>query len=283
MASKYALLLQRLPPTVRETLPREETGIREIRLCSGAFLGLLTEAGPCLFRDLVITPTLLRESLYGLCGHSLPAYQTQLAQGYFTVEGCRVGVAGRIHYKNGIADGFEKIYALNIRIPLARVPALHPEIAKYIEAGQNGVLIAGKPGAGKTTLLRSVVSYLLGKQYRTVLVDEKQELTPEGTSPSPFFFSYTGCTRADGILYGLRGCNPEFILCDEIAAPQDVAAIKQGIGAGVRFVATIHGANMRDLERRFCYRQLQPGCFGLVVFLGGQPGDLPQFRQIGGT
>lgn len=274
MKDLYDRIRGRLPSGIQEDLPVKGSGIQEIRLTQGAPTAGLVSGKQVFWGSKALTEQDIQASLYGLCDHAIPAHESQLSQGYFTVEGCRVGVAGRLRYQEERIKGYSQIQALNIRIPYQHTVNLPEPVIRYIESETlGGILIAGPPGSGKTTFLLAMGHFLASQSRRTVVVDEKQELSSILEQGSPFIMGFTQCRRSDGILYGLRGCNPEFILCDEIATRQDVQAIAQGQGAGVRFLATVHARGMKELEKRFPYQELQPGCFGLVVLLGARPGS----------
>lgn len=281
MNGPYAEILSRLPRWMAESLPDSGNEVQEIRLTVGAPVSGVEKGKAKIWGRRQLSEKEVKESLYLLCNHALPAYEGQLAQGYFTVEGCRIGVSGQLRYEEGQIRGYGKIQSLNIRIPCPFTVSLPSEVVEYIEESDwGGILVAGPPGSGKTTLLGALGRYLAEKNKRTVVVDEKQELDWLAKLSAPFLMEFTQCRRADGILYGLRGCNPEFILCDEIATDEDVSAITLGIGTGVRFLATIHARGISQLEKRFCYKALQPGCFGMIVLLGRYPGEPVQVMRV---
>lgn len=281
MNEPYTKIVSRLPPWAAEVLPSHGDEVQEIRLTVGAPVSGLEKGRTKIWGNHLLTEKEIRESLYLLCNHALPAYEGQLAEGYFTVNGCRVGVSGQLRYEEGQVRGYGRIQSLNIRIPCSFSVSLPREVIEYIEEPDlGGILVAGPPGSGKTTLLGALGRYLAEKNKRTVVVDEKQELNWLIELNAPFLMGFSQCRRADGILYGLRGCNPEFILCDEIATEEDVAAVTLGIGAGVRFLATVHALGISQLEKRFCYRALQPGCFGMLVLLGRYPGETVQVIRV---
>lgn len=281
MGDGYDEIRRRLPEKIREILPEDGEKVQEVRLTLGAPLAGFVAGRQVHWGKTPLTEQEMQEALYGLCNHAVPAYESQLAEGYFTVEGCRVGVSGQLRYQNGVITGYSGIQGLNVRLPYQKEVALPVQVTRYIEENAlGGVLVAGPPGSGKTTFLLALGKYLAHRGRRTVVVDEKQELRSVLEEGSPFLMGFTQCRRSDGILYGLRGCSPEFILCDEIATREDVQAISQGLGAGVRFLATIHALGMEELKKRFPYQALQPGCFGMAVLLGASPGSSCQVVRL---
>ena len=78
----------------------------------------------------------------------------------------------------------------------------------------------------------------------------------------------SGAPKAAGIELLLRTMNPEWIAVDEITAEADIAAIRRASYCGVRFLATAHAADRRELESRPLYRTLlQDGFFRMAAFL----------------
>ena len=78
----------------------------------------------------------------------------------------------------------------------------------------------------------------------------------------------SGAPKAAGIELLLRTMNPEWIAVDEITAEADIAAIRRASYCGVRFLATAHAADRRELESRPLYRALlEDGFFRMAAFL----------------
>lgn len=65
-----------------------------------------------------------------------------------------------------------------------------------------------------------------------------------------------GCPKAQGLMLLLRGMNPQVLAVDEITAPEDVSAMQTAFGCGVELLATAHGRDREDLQRRALYREL---------------------------
>ena len=88
-----------------------------------------------------------------------------------------------------------------------------------------------------------------------------------------------GYPKEKGIEIALRTLGPQCILCDEIGSAAEAEAIRSGVNAGVRFIATIHAASARELMLRPQYQRLKEcGAFSCLLFLQGPeaPGILKE-------
>ena len=66
----------------------------------------------------------------------------------------------------------------------------------------------------------------------------------------------SGCPKEQGISLMLRTMSPQWIVVDEVTAPEDIQAMQHAGYCGVRLAATAHAADRRDLQSRALYRQL---------------------------
>ena len=64
------------------------------------------------------------------------------------------------------------------------------------------------------------------------------------------------CPKALGIPIVLRAMNPQIIAVDEITVREDLRAVSMAAGCGVGLLATIHAADLSELEQKPLYRQL---------------------------
>ena len=110
-------------------------------------------------------------------------------------------------------------------------------------------LLLSPPGGGKTTLLRDLVRGL-----------------SEGIAPY-------GPRRVALIPMVLRAMNPQVIAVDEITVREDLQAVSQAAGCGVRLLATIHAGGVGELLERPLYRRLlEDKVFRLAVCISREGG-----------
>ena len=121
-------------------------------------------------------------------------------------------------------------------------------------------LLLSPPGGGKTTLLRDLVRQLSQGEgvppQRITLIDEREEIAvmyrgqPQ-MDVGPRTDVLSGCPKALAIPMALRAMNPQIIAVDE-----DLRAISQAAGCGVALLATIHAANVEELQAKPLYQEL---------------------------
>ena len=198
------------------------------------------------------------------------AVQDQLRCGFFSVEGgIRIGVCGGTATLDGRVTAIRDISSLNIRLPHEIViPAqqLLPHLT-------HSCLLVGAPGSGKTTLLRSCIRALTQSGQRVGVADERMEIAAaRGGVPQfdlgPRADVLSGCPKGEGMLMLLRSMNPDWIAVDEITQPEDLLAIRDVNGCGVRLLATIHAETLSDLTRRpLCRMLVKLGIFEQALLL----------------
>jgi len=134
---EYYRILESLPPALRTPLAKLDAHyaphIQEIRLRLGqpvqfTIRGRLCPAAkflPGTGLPAALETDTLRDCFLQLCRRSVYAYEDELKQGYFTVQGgCRIGVAG-CHGPGG----FSAVTSLNLRIARWLTCPLPPELA----------------------------------------------------------------------------------------------------------------------------------------------------------
>ncbi len=220
-----------------------------------------------------------------LCHYSVHSSIHELQEGFFSIgEGVRVGVSGKMTSteRSILTD----INGLNFRIA-REVKGSALELFERINKGKSSVLICGGVNSGKTTILRDLCR-MCGNSFKTVLIDERNEIAAvnSGISSNDVgiqtdILTFTG--RAAGINMAIRTLSPEMIFCDEISTFEDVDAILNGHGSGVRFAATIHSESFEELKKRnISVPLLQSGVFEYAAFLknGLHPAEIKELRRL---
>ena len=253
-------VLRMLPQTVQIALTGiPDAQIEELRLRVGQKPAVLYAGGERpLSVQTVLLQKELQQTLLNASAQSQYAVQEQLRSGYLSLSGgYRLGVCGSAVVQNGCMTGLREISSLALRVPH---DIRHPpeRLLPYL---QESCLLAGAPGSGKTTLLRSCIRALSENRQRVAVVDERLELAGAVHGVPQFDLGpctdvLSGCPKGEGMLMLLRGMNPQWLAVDEITQPEDLAAIRQAGGCGVRLLATIHAGSVEELENRPLCREL---------------------------
>ena len=180
-----------------------------------------------------------------------PWCASTIKQGYLTAPGGhRIGICGDAVCHCDTSGGFQRITSLCIRV--ARD---YPGAADRILDTWRSVLIVGAPGWGKTTLLRDLARRI-AKDRVVCVVDEREELFPEGLQRGKRMDVLHGYSKPRGIDMVLRTMRPDYIAVDEITGESDCYGLIQAVNCGVRLIATAHGAGLLDLKQRVVYQPL---------------------------
>ena len=218
-----------------------------------------------------------------ICHYSPYAFEEELRQGFLTVAGGhRVGVAGQaVMEADGRVRTFKNISYLNIRVSHQVKGAADKVLSDmYREGGLRSALIISPPGCGKTTLLRDLIRQIsdgnaYGPGMTVGVVDERSELAGafQGKAQNDMGMRtdvLDGCPKEIGMLLLLRAMSPQVIALDEVAMPEDVAAVCTAANCGVTLLATVHAASLQDLRGRQVGRALlECGVFRRAVVIEG--------------
>ena len=241
-----------LPPSIRDVIigvpARIQTATQEIRLRAGAPVVLSTPAGELLVTKsgqvtelssgslLTCDPLQLEDCFQRLCEYSVHTHQQEIKDGYVsTRSGCRAGIAGSVVTENGAIVTMRHITSICIRIARRHDGCASALAAELIgPSGLRSALIAGEPSSGKTSLLRDLARQLaggrMGRRYRTVVVDERGELSGEGGLSECDVLLH--CPKGAGIQQAVRCLAPDVILFDELGSAEEVQAVLAGLNAG---------------------------------------------------
>lgn len=232
----------------------------------------------CAQEGVRATPRELEGLLKHICRYSVYAYEEELRQGYITVDGGhRVGIAGQaVTAEGGMIRTVKNISFLNIRIAHEIKGAADPVLKEmYLNGRVKSTLIISPPGCGKTTLLRDLIRQISdGNAYgsgRTVgVVDERSELAGCFLGVPQLDVGMRtdvmdACPKLCGMMMLLRSMSPQVLAIDELGNDAEFEVLKSAASCGCRILATVHGENWRDVERRFgvekkVWRQLFDRC-----------------------
>ena len=271
MIRRYREAAAVLPVQLRKaamTLPEEQQcRAEELRMRVGQPLTVLLPEG-----EIFLGESVKAEDLEVLCNiateFSRYAAAETLREGYLAVKGgFRIGLCGTAVMKDGVNTNLKKFSSASVRIAREHTGIAEDLAQQLFRDGDfQNTLILSPPGAGKTTLLRDLVRSLSAGvapygPRRVSLIDERGEVAvmyrgePQ-MDVGPYTDVLDACPKALGIPMVLRAMNPQIIAVDEITAYQDIKAISLAVGCGVRLLATIHAADLAELQEKPLYRTL---------------------------
>lgn len=257
--------------------------INEIRLRLGRPMSLTIGNGTVQKNadcGVICTAEEIRESLLKLCGDSLYSHACSIREGFIHVEGgIRVGVCGHAVLDGERMTAVRDITSLNIRIP-HRAAGVADKLYS-LALNSAGVLIYSPPGMGKTTLLRELIPLLAGgaAPHRVAVIDTRYELTGCGND-SGLVDTFAGYPRYAGIISAVRSMAPEYIICDEISAEEDVKALEAAHFAGISICASIHAHDYSELCRiPYFKRLIASGAFDYTYGITGTGSIINQISK----
>ncbi|WP_138493043.1 stage III sporulation protein AA [Paenibacillus pinistramenti] len=258
-------LLLKLPPLMLSGL--EEVRIREERpleINTGGQFYFLKEDGGVTVHPEQGVRTGREEShrlLDLITNHSVYTMEEELRKGFITLPGGhRMGLSGRAVLSRGKVEHIRDISGFNLRIAREVKGASVPVLPYLLDnRGKNllHTLIVAPPQQGKTTLLRDLARAVSSGQFGTgregwpglkvAIIDERSEIAGcrrgvPSFDVGPRTDIMDGCPKAEGIMMMIRSMSPDIIVVDEIGRQEDAEALRQALHAGVRVIATAHGA-----------------------------------------
>ena len=234
----------------------------------------------------------IRRLLEHICSYSLYAFEEELRQGFLTVSGGhRIGIAGQAVLQGGAVQNIRNISFLNIRIS-HQIPGAADSVMPYMYRGEElcSALVVSPPGCGKTTLLRDLIRQVSdGNPYgagRTVgVVDERSELGGSFCGiPQNDLGMRTdvldACPKEQGMFLLLRSMSPQVIAIDELGSEGELQQLRRAQACGCRILATVHGEDMEDVERRFeAGQEVWERLFDLCILMDKKDGKC-RVREI---
>ena len=203
--------------------------------------------------------------------HSVYSIDNQLIHGYITYQGIRIGVLGEAVYINNSLKTIKNINSLVIRIPHEIKGAADKIIDLVIKNGQvYNTLILSKPAIGKTTILRDLARQISNKGFDTLIVDERNEIA--GVNKDKNFDVgvcsdiYTNIIKNDAYELGIRACNPDVIVVDEIYGENELNNLYNINNLGVSIIGTMHFNNSLPIKQHKYYNLIS-SIFNFIVML----------------
>lgn len=274
-----------------------ENTIEEIRIRVDRPVILKYPEGKEDILDHVVTQNEILNILQSLCNNSIYSYQSQICDGYITLQGGhRVGITGNVAMKDGKITNVNYVSSLNFRIAREIIGA-SDEILKEVitrksnSASQNNyrnsnidnndisnleinnTLIVSRPGCGKTTVLRDLVRNISNKGFTVSLIDERGEIASmyKGIPQNDIGLRtdvMDNVTKSLGMKIAVRTMAPQVIVADEIGTEGDLEAINYGICSGVKGIFTAHGSDISELRQNETLNKLyEEKLFKRIIFL----------------
>ena len=242
-----------------------------------------------------VSEDLLRETVESFSCHSLYAYEEELRQGFFTIQGGhRIGVAGKVVLEQGTIKTMKYLSFLNVRIAHeirgcadGILPYLYEEHGSKINREIFHTLLISPPRCGKTTLLRDLIRQISNgngsHQGMTVgVADERSEIGAcyHGIPQNDLGIRtdvLDCCPKHLGMMMLIRTMSPQVVAVDEIGSREDLEAMEYVMNCGCKLFATVHGSSLEEIHRKpVLGRMVEEAWFGRYVILdrNGTPGHV---------
>ncbi len=268
----------------------------EIRLRTDRALSLVTENGILYLTEsgeltsdakcaVNVSFDDMRRIFDSLCRYSIHSNAANIRECFVTVTGGhRAGICGTAVYNGERVETVRDISGINFRVARECIGAADRIMKECMKNSPKSVLVCGEPSSGKTTVLRDLCRQL-GNRYSVSLIDERSEIAAsvKGKNCNDVGINtdvFNGFTKCSGIISALRVMSPTFIVCDEIGTDEDISAVKNAFGCGVRIAASVHAGSPEDIFGRKNISCLcKAGYFEYAAFV--KNGNLEKIIKLG--
>ena len=237
--------------------------IEEIRLRAGQAMTVLIDGTEiAVAPEHKVTTYELESVLECATGASVHSVETSIANGYINVNGgLRLGICGTAILRSGVVSGIRNLSSLSLRIPNERHGCALSELKAMLKEGLSDILIASPPGAGKTTCLREYIRVISNSGYRVSVADERGEIAAVCNGVPQFDVGLhtdiiSDAPKAKAAMMLIKAMNPDVLAMDEVSSGEDMQAVYEASGCGVRLIATAHAKDIEDFYSRKIYRKL---------------------------
>ena len=218
--------------------------------------------------------------LENCCGHSVYARESELLQGFVTLQGgSRVGICGNPVYREGHIIRFTNVTSFNFRIAREVRGCAEKLIHLFISKGKPAsVLVSSRPGVGKTTLLRDCARCLsdgigMSRPFRIAIADERNELAGSFDG-APLLDVGTrtdvmaGIPKSVAMPMLIRSMAPEAIITDELSGEAEMECISEAVKCGVSVIASVHAGSSAELKNKpLLVKAMREGLFKRLLLL----------------
>ncbi len=216
--------------------------------------GMLTQDSLSAVR---VTHAHIEEALEIASKSSVYSVADEIREGYITIAGGnRIGICGNAVTEEGHISFIKEVSGLNYRLA-CEINGAADKVWDFVYKNNEvkNTLIISPPGAGKTTMLRDIARRISYEGINVSVVDERREIAAmhEGRAAfdmGPCTDVLSGAPKDEGMLMMLRSMAPDVIVTDEIGKQSDAAAIEKIINSGVKIITTVHGRNVRQIQKR---------------------------------
>lgn len=228
----------------------------------------LWECGQTLFKEnaFICSESDIDFVIDSVTERSLYAFNEEIKNGYLTAKnGIRIGLCGDCVFDEEKAVTMKNFSSLNIRIPNDLKGCADIIYNRIFSDGIKNTLIIAPPSMGKTTVLKDLARRINSERDLSIfIIDERGEfgeVCGENIDKTAFadkLFSFN---------YGLRSLSPDLIITDELCGEKDFECVKSAVNCGVKIIASIHAADIKDLNKKSFFEK---GIFERYALIKGR-------------